>query len=245
MTLAILSFLAGVLTVAAPCVMLFLPVIVGGSVVGPEQPKRRWTRPLIVALSLFVSVVVFSLLLKASTVLLDVPQMVWQVISGGIIIVLGLYFLGLHFWEPLAALVGLPQWSNKFLGAANHRNGMLGAIMTGAALGPVFSSCSPTYAFIVAAIIPTSVLLGTIYLLCYALGMAVTLFAIAVLGTTLVTKLRWLSNPSGWFRHTVGVIFVVIGIGIVFGLDKTFQTLLLELGWYDPITQLEHSLRRE
>lgn len=239
-TLLVISFVAGVLTVAAPCILPLLPVIVGGSVVGGH--KQSALRPLIITASLAVSVVVFSALLKASTVLLGVPQMVWQVVSGGLVLLLGINFLWPKLYEQLSARSGFFTKTNTALGNASRKNGLLGAILIGAALGPVFSSCSPTYALIVASILPVSFAEGLLYLGAYAVGLSASLLVITWLGQSLVGKLKWLSNPNGLFRRIIGVAFIAVGLGVIFGLDKTLQAFVLEQGWYDPISGFERSI---
>ncbi|MEO5627999.1 MAG: cytochrome c biogenesis protein CcdA [Candidatus Saccharimonadales bacterium] len=246
MALLILSFIAGVLTIAAPCVLPMLPVIVGGSLIEPNQnkPDRQWLRPLIIAISLAVSVVTFTLLIKATTVLLGVPQVIWQFVSGIIVLLLGLYFVWPKGWEKLLAGSGLSNHSNKVLGKAYQKKGLLGAVLIGAALGPVFSSCSPTYALIVAAVIPVSFAKGLLYLIAYAVGLSATLLLVAYLGQVFVTKLRWLSNPNGWFKRLIGILFIVVGLLVMFGVDKKVQTYVLERGWYDPVSRLENRLTK-
>jgi cytochrome c biogenesis protein CcdA len=142
-------------------------------------------------------------------------------------------------WERLASLLGLQNRSNRVLDDAVHRQSVWGDVATGAALGPVFSSCSPTYALIVAAILPVSFAEGVLYVTVYAVGLAATLLLIAVLGRAFAAKLGWLANPDGWFRRAVGIVFVVVGITVVTGADKWVQATILELGWYDPIAALE------
>jgi cytochrome c-type biogenesis protein len=241
MALLILSFIAGVLTVAAPCVLPLLPVIVGGSLLESKKDKtnEQWIRPLIIAGSLAVSVITFTLLIKATTALLGVPQTVWQLISGFIVLMLGIHYLWPHGWEKLSAGSGLFTRSNVVLGKAYRRKGFLGAVLIGAALGPVFSSCSPTYALIVATILPVSLVKGLIYLAAYAFGMSATLLLIAYLGQVFVARLRWLANPGGWFKHVIGALFVLVGLSVMFGIDKKIQAYVLERGWYDPISSLE------
>jgi len=51
------------LTILAPCVLPLLPVILGASV---EDSKDKW-RPYIIIAALSVSIIIFSLLLKATT----------------------------------------------------------------------------------------------------------------------------------------------------------------------------------
>jgi cytochrome c biogenesis protein CcdA len=73
MTLFFLAFFAGALTILAPCVLPVLPVVLAGSL----SEKQKWY-PYVVTLSLALSVVLFTVLLKASTVLIDVPSGFWK-----------------------------------------------------------------------------------------------------------------------------------------------------------------------
>ncbi len=243
MVLFVLSFLAGVLTIAAPCVLPLLPVIIGGSIVDDDTPKREWVKPLVIVGSLALSVIVFTLLLKASTSLLGIPVMVWQIIAGTIVTLLGLQMLLPGLWEKVTSRFNFLGKSYVTLGKAERREGYTGAVLTGAALGPVFTSCSPTYAFIVAVSLPASFALGFSYLIAYAIGLSVMLLLVAYLGRAFVQKLGWLSDPHGTFRKVVGVLFITVGIVVIFGFDKDLQTYILDQGWYAPISDLEENLR--
>lgn len=244
--LLLLSFVAGVLTVAAPCVLPLLPVIVGGSIVRTDTDaavaERQWYRPVIIAASLAVSVVVFTLLLKATTAFLGIPQFVWQVIAGGILVIFGLTLVFPRLWEHVMAATGLQNRANAALDRSHRRGGVGGDILLGAALGPTFSSCSPTYALILATVLPVSFAEGVLYIVAYAIGLAVTLLLVAYLGQAFARKLGWLSNPRGWLRRTVGILLIVVGLAVIFGLDKQFQAFWLEQGWYDPIEDFEESI---
>lgn len=244
MFLLVLSFVAGCLTVAAPCVLPLLPVIIGGSLVDPSRQKASptWVRPTIITASLALSVLAFSLLIKATTLLIGVPPVVWQIIAGGIVIAMGVYYIRPLWWAQLAARSYIH--SNKQLTTASTHSGAGGAILTGAALGPVFSSCSPTYALIIATILPATFWLGLLYLIAYVIGMSLTLLLIALLGQTFIVRLRKLSSPSTTIKTIIGVLFILVGLGVVFGLDKQLQTFVLNNGWYDPISNLETTLRR-
>jgi cytochrome c biogenesis protein CcdA len=244
MDLLVVAFLAGVLTAAAPCVLPLLPVIVGGSMLAGEDGRRPGSlrHPLIIVASLAVSIIVFSLLLKATTALLGVPSEVWAYVSGGIVIVLGVTLLWPSLWDRLVAATGLQRRANRMMDNSRASSGVKKDVMLGAALGPVFNSCSPTYALIVAVILPTSFGRGFAYLVAYALGLAAILLLISVFGRTVVDRMNWLSDPEGQFRKAVGVAFVVVGVAIILGLDRDFQTWVIENGWYDPVKNLEDSL---
>ncbi len=80
-SLALVSFIAGILTILAPCVLPILPLILAGSI----GENNKWY-PYIVTFSLAISIVLFTILLKASTVLLGVPPEVWKYVSSLIIL---------------------------------------------------------------------------------------------------------------------------------------------------------------
>ena len=235
---ALVSFGAGLLTVLAPCVLPLLPVILGGSV--DARGDRR--RPYLIAASLVASLVLFTLLLKATTALIGIDPRVWTYLSGGLIVLLGVSMLFPALWPRIAAATGLEQGSQSLLGRAfGHRNRTLSAVLTGAALGPVFSSCSPTYAWAVATVLPAQPVLGMVYLALYCTGVGVALLAIALTGRRLLERLGWAADPRGWFSRVVAALFIVVGLSIVTGLDRTVQTALVDA---DPfgISRLEERL---
>lgn len=236
------AFIAGVLTVAAPCILPLLPVVIGGAALQGDRPKSKWSHAIIITLSLAVSVIVFTLLLKATTILLGVPQGVWSTVSGVIVVLLGVYFLFPGLWDSFSAKLGLSTKTNALMGKSFGKKGVARDVLIGASLGPVFSSCSPTYALIVALVLPQSFAKGFIYLLAYAFGLALVLFLLAALGGKLVKALGWLSNPHGLFKKVIGILFIIVGISVLFGFDKTVQTYVLEQGWYDPIIRIEQKI---
>jgi cytochrome c biogenesis protein CcdA len=145
-------------------------------------------------------------------------------------------------WERVAA--PLSTRAGQALQSARGQGGIFGNFLLGAALGPVFNSFSPTYALIVAAILPTSFGRGLTYLAAYAVGLGLALLLIALLGRALVAKLNWAANPEGWFHRLIGILLVVVGIAVIFGLDKSFQTFVLDKGYYQSISEFELKLRQ-
>jgi cytochrome c biogenesis protein CcdA len=220
------AFIAGVLTTLAPCVLPLLPVIVGGSLGKPSAETRR--RAYLIAASLGASVIVFTLILRATTALIDIPQMTWQLISGAILIALGTVSIFPRLWDAISTKLSLQRRSDKRLVAARERGGALGAILTGAALGPVFSSCSPLYIYVLVTVLPASFGEGMLLLVAYTIGLCGTLLVIALLGQKAVGKARWIANPEGNFKRVLGIIFVLVGVAVILGLDKDLQFWILE-----------------
>ncbi|HEX9679632.1 MAG TPA: cytochrome c biogenesis protein CcdA [Candidatus Saccharimonadales bacterium] len=238
MPLALVSFVAGVLTVLAPCTLPLLPVIVGG---GASESKK--SAPYVITGSLVISIFAFTLLIQAGGALVGIPDRFWQYFSGGLISLFGLSMLWPGWWERLVLKFNLA--SNRWLGRANQSRGIWRLILLGAALGPVFTSCSPTYALILATVLPVSFAEGALYMLFYALGLGLVLLATAKAGQAAAARLAWLSDPHGWFKRSLGAVFVLLGLAILSGLVATFEAWLVDLGVYDTIADFEFRLTGE
>lgn len=237
MTLLLVSFIAGVLTVLAPCILPLLPVIIGSSV-----GARSKATPFIVIGSLALSILLFTYLLKASTAFIAIPQYVWGYISGGILVAFGLMFLFPQIWESFKFTQKTSASANKLVGAGYQKKSVWGDVMIGAALGPVFSSCSPTYFVILATVLPASFLLGTVYLLAYIAGLVLVLALIAILGQRLTSKLQFAADSRSWLKRGIGALFLIVGLFIVTGFDKKVETWVLERGYIDGVLNVEQRL---
>lgn len=237
MGLILVSFLSGVLTILAPCILPLLPIILWASV---EDEGDKY-RPYIIIASLGVSVILFSILLKASTVLIWVPASFWKLFSGGIIIIFGIITLFPNLWKSVSTKLGFSDGANKNLAKSSQKKGFLGSILIGFSLGPIFASCSPTYSLILAVILPVSFLFGFVNLLAYVVGLSVVLLAIALLGQKFTQKLRVLSDPNGKFKRGLGVLFLLVGLAILTGFDKKIEASILDSGVFD-VTQVEQKI---
>lgn len=227
MTLLTLGALAaGILTTLAPCVLPLLPVVVGGSLGAPNSENRK--RAYVITFSLGLSVVIFTLILKATTFFIDISPTVWQWISGVILIALGTISVYPKLWDAAAMKLSLQSRTNRQLTSARNKEGTVGSILTGSALGPVFTSCSPFYGYVIVTVLPSSFAQGMVLLFAYVLGLCGTLLIVALLGQRVMGKARWLANPDGGFRRGLGIVFILVGIAIILGLDKEFQTWFIE-----------------
>ena len=237
MILLILSFVAGILTVLAPCILPLLPVIVGSSLSGVSNKKKAF----VISASLGISIVLFTFLLKVSTIAISIPQETWAIVSGIIIILFGLVSLFPEIWEDLAFVGRLSIRANKLLGRGYKKESFWGDVIIGVALGPVFSSCSPTYFIILATVLPQSFAYGLLDLVAYAVGLSGTLLLVAFLGQRIVLKLGFALDTHNIFRRLIGLVFVLLGVTIILGLDRRFETQLLNHGVFD-ITKVEQLL---
>jgi cytochrome c-type biogenesis protein len=230
MLLFLISILAGILTVLAPCILPLLPIVIGAS--DPQIKERKISRRAVVIISsLSVSVIIFTLILKASTLLIDIPQSFWNTFSGTIIILLGLAMLFPKLWSQTPFVNKIKNSSNVVLGKGHQRGGDIGNIIVGLSLGPVFSTCSPTYLFIIATALPASFLIGLTYLLGFTFGMALSLFLIAYLGQSIVNRLMKNDGKSEMIKKVFGILILIVGIAILTGYDKKVETWILDFGY--------------
>ncbi|MCA9352669.1 cytochrome c biogenesis protein DipZ [Patescibacteria group bacterium] len=240
-----LSFLAGILTILAPCVLPLLPVIIGGSVSETNDKKR----PLIITLSLAASIVVFTLLLKASTLLIDIPQDFWKWFAATIVFLFAVSLLFPNAWPTLSLWFGkvtgqtesVEHKSQKVLFKFYKKKGFWAAVVLGAALGPVFASCSPTYFLILGTVLPASFFVGVLNLIAYSIGLALVMFLISYAGQRFTKTLNLAADPKGWFKRALGILFLVVAIAIATGYDKKFSTYLLDQGLFD-VTKVEQNI---
>lgn len=239
-----ISFLAGILTILAPCILPLLPVIIGGSL--SEQDKKR---PLIITLSLAASIVIFTLLLKVSTLFIDIPQDFWKWFSSGIVFLFALSLLFPDLWPKISLWFGkitgqkesLEHKSQKVLFKFYNKKGFWPAVALGGALGPVFASCSPTYFLILGTVLPNNFFIGTVNLIAYALGLALVMFLVAYAGQKFTKVLNIAANPKGWFKKGLGILFLIVALAIAGGYDKKLSTYLLDNGLFD-VTKVEERI---
>jgi len=219
-----IALFAGMMTVLAPCVFALLPIILNGSL---GQNKFR---PLIIGGSLVTSIFVFSLLIKGSFNLVNIPEQSLRIASGILISVIGLMMIFPNAWEWVGVKLKFYK-SEELLGQnAIRKEGLVKDVLSGVALGPVFSSCSPTYGLLISSVLPKNFWEGSFYLLVYCIGLLIPLLAIGYGGRKVSDKLKFAVNPNGWFKRVFGLVTLLIGIAFLTGFDRTIEVYLLDIG---------------
>ncbi len=238
MTFFTISIVAGFLTVLAPCILPLLPIVIGSTGNGKNGISKR---SLIVIASLAVSVTFFTLILKASTALIVIPQAFWQYFSGSVLILVGMAIVFPNLWTRLPLISKLSIRSNKAVGAGYQKHSLYGDMLIGGALGPVFTTCSPTYLLIIATILPASFLTGMIYLFGFVAGLVVALLLIAYFGERLTNAVAKRMGTAEGIKRIFGILIVIVGLAIMTGFDKKLETKILDSG-YGATIEFENNL---
>jgi len=225
----LIAVLAGVLTILAPCILPLLPVIIGSSTT--EDSKKISSKSIRIIFSLALSVIVFTLLLKASTLLIDIPNSFWTWFSGGVIVILGLVMLFPSIWSRNKLVLKLKLFGDRKLATGHIKNNNIGDYIVGASLGPVFSTCSPTYLFIIATVLPASFFVGFSYLIGFVIGLMFSLLLVAYFGQSIVNKFTQNSKKTEIIKKIFGALILLVGISIITGFDKKIEAWVLDSGY--------------
>lgn len=237
MTLLIVSFLAWILTILAPCVLPLLPVILWAWAVDTEDKKR----PYVIILSLSISIIIFSLLLKASTIFIWVDPIIWKLFSWMILILFWIITIFPNLWKNISMKLWFSEKSNENLWKSAKKKWIFWSIMVWMSLWPVFSSCSPTYAIILAIILPISFFTGLLNLFFYVLWLWLVLLLISLLWQKFISKVKYISSPDWKFKKFLWILFLAIWISIITWFDKNIEAKILN-SWYFDVTQLEQNI---
>lgn len=201
---ALLALLAGIATIAAPCTLPVLPILLGASV-----GETHRLRPAAIALGFVVSFAFVALLLNALTRVFDFDPNVLRDGATVLLVVFGLLMIFPAAYERLGALLSLPTEGAAAL--AGHR-GIADGFLLGTALGFVWTPCAGPVLASILTLIATSTDLATssALLFLYALGAAIPMLVIAYGGQAVTTRVRGVARFAPLLRQAFGVIVIAV-----------------------------------
>lgn len=217
-----LAFLAGMLTIATPCVIPILPPMLAGSV-------GHWLRPLLIVLG---SAVTFTLMGSAASA--------FGLIASGAVEYLRFFFIAIIIAfgavmvdEEIDEIYA--RYSSRLVNrlgvgkGGSPKNSLPGAFVLGMSLGIVWIPCvGPILGSVLAyAAVQGNLLKGSILLLVYSIGLGLPMLAIAYGGKYTAGKVEWAARNSRLIRKIAGWVLILAGVAILFGADKYVQKLLL------------------
>jgi cytochrome c-type biogenesis protein len=209
----VLALLAGVVTIAAPCTLPMLPILLGASV---GQTGRA--RPALIALGFVLSFSATALLLSALTRIFDFDPNSLR--TGATILLLG--FGVLMIWpRPFEWLsIQLNGLSNGWTGNTSHQ-GNIGGFVLGTTLGLVWTPCAGPVLGSILTVVATSndATWASVLLVVYATGVAIPMLAIAYGGQSITTRVRSVARISPKLQQGFGVLVIAFAIASYFQYD--------------------------
>ena len=221
----ILAYLAGLLTLINPCVLPILPIVLASSL---HRDRRA---PLALAAGLSLSFVVLGLGVTALGPALGFNTD--QVARGAALLMVG---FGLVMFVPALSA----QFSTATAGLAARADaqidggadaGLGGQFVSGALLGAVWSPCiGPTLGAAIA-LASTGESLGraSAIMMAFALGVSTLILGLAYGAQSAIRRrqatLRILAERA---KPVMGVMFVLVGLTLWFGLNQMIEGWLVE-----------------
>lgn len=217
-----LAFAAGLLTVAAPCVLPLLPVVLGATAAGGPG-----ARPVFIAAGFALSFTLLALVFGSVQHLLGLEQQTVRDVAAGLLVVFGLCMVWPAAFQRLSmAASGLLNRVSSLGDRAGP--GWAGGILVGVSLGAIWTPCAgPVLATILALVAAQSNWGASAGLLAlYALGAALPMLAIAYGGQWVLSKVRALAGHTHRLQQAMGVVVAAVGLLTLLQYD-TLITLWL------------------
>lgn len=213
----LLALLAGVITIAAPCTLPMLPILLGASV---GQTSKA--RPVMIAAGFVLSFSLVALALSAITRVFDFDPNVLRSAAAILLAGFGLLMIWPAPFERLATRLGGFAGGNV---AADKS--VLGGFVLGTTLGLVWTPCAGPVLGSILTVIATSkdTAWASALLVTYAIGAAIPMLAIAYGGQAVTTRVRSLARVAPRLQQGFGI--VVIG----FAALSYFQYDTLIVAW--------------
>nr|WP_271502501.1 cytochrome c biogenesis protein CcdA [Bradyrhizobium sp. CCBAU 11357] len=208
------ALLAGLLTIAAPCTLPMLPILLGASI-----GRAGHLRPAMIALGFVVSFSAVALALGAITRVFDFDPNVLREAAAALLLGFGLLMLWPAPFEWLS--IRLNGWLDLGNTGATQREGALGGLILGTTLGLVWTPCAGPVLGSILTLVATSRNLGWAgtLLVAYAIGAAIPMLAIAYGGQAATTRVRSLARISPRLQQGFGMVVIGFAVAAYFQYD--------------------------
>lgn len=231
------AFVAGVLTILAPCALPVIPLALGA---GSSGGRRRVTG-LIVGFG--VTFVGATVLLAATLASLGLTTDGLRVVSVIVLVVAGLSLAVPAVEALIERRLGPLAGIGARLAGDQRASGFVGGVVLGAAIGLLWAPCvGPIMAGVIAAAAVRGPSLETLAIAtAYVAGAAVPIALIAGWGRRASEAMRSLAGRLR-LRRAFGVAMLVTALLIGTGLDRTIQTAVanvLPAGWAGALIAIE------
>jgi cytochrome c biogenesis protein CcdA len=210
-----LALLAGLATVASPCVLPVLPFLLGATV---EQSSRR--RPLLIVAGFVLSFSAFALALGAVSSAAQLAQETLRNVAIVLLGVSGLLRIWPRPWDLLVERVR-PLWARLRGARADAVPKQGGAFVLGLSLGAVWTPCAgPVLASILALVVQAHDPARAVRLVgLYALGAALPMLALIHGGQAIVQRVRGIARHAVALQRAFGVLVLASAAAIWFQVD--------------------------
>lgn len=210
----LLAALAGVVTIAAPCTLPVLPILLGASV---GQTSKL--RPAFIAAGFVISFAMVALALSALTRIFDFDP---NVLREGAAILLAIFGLLMIWPAPFEWLsIRLAGLMPTGASTPRDRQGLLGGFILGTTLGLVWTPCAGPVLGSILTVVATSkdTAWASVLLIAYAVGAAIPMLVIAYGGQAVTARVRSLARIAPRLQQGFGAIVIAFAAATYFQYD--------------------------
>jgi cytochrome c-type biogenesis protein len=212
---AALALLAGVFTIASPCILPILPILLGTAV---AQSSRA--RPVFIVAGFVLTFAALGMLLGVVSSAVDLLQGVFRNVSIGMLALAGL----MQVWpRPYRWLMARLEGPLERLGAggAHAAPDNAGGFLLGVSLGALWTPCAGPVLASILALVAKAQDAGwsATLLLLYAAGAAIPMLVIAYGGQFMRSRVRRLARHTHRLQQFFGVLVMLTAGAIYFQYD--------------------------
>jgi cytochrome c-type biogenesis protein len=227
----ILVFIAGFWTIFTPCVLPILPAVLSGSV------GNRF-RPLAIVTGMSITFTLMGILINAVASFSFFAEYlrwfsIFFIISMGAIL-----FdddVNQSYVKISSSVVNSARERMSFLGNMASKapsGGIAGGLFLGMSLGILWIPCvgpilGAVFAFIQVSTGGTDLAYATFLLVIYSIGVSLPMLIIAYSGKIVSGNVKWFVQRGHFFKKLSGLILILVGLMMLFGIDKMIQAVLL------------------
>lgn len=218
------AILAGAVTIAGPCILPLLPIILGTSTV-----RAHRSRPFFIIFGFILSFTFFVIVFATIGRTLGVDAEVFRKTAA---VLVGLFGLTMLFPKVQTRLfAGLEPLVHKLAPRTDPQNaGLWSGFVLGVSLGLVWSPCAgPVLGSILTLVAAERHLAQTAALLfAYSLGAGLPMLLIAYGGQTATQKVQAIAKHAVTIQRMFGLIIILVALALYTGADTTFQGYLIQ-----------------
>jgi cytochrome c biogenesis protein CcdA/thiol-disulfide isomerase/thioredoxin len=222
MTLLILAYFGGVLTIVSPCILPVLPFVFARA----DRPFAKSVLPMLVGMALTFAVVA-TLAAVAGSWAVD-ANVYGRAVAMVLLALFGLTLIFPAFADRLMApLVGVgAKLSNSASSAAPQDASIWPSFLLGIATGFLWAPCAgPVLGLILTGAALNGANVGTSFLLlAYAAGAATSLALALAVGGRVFAAMKNALGAGEWVRRGLGIAVLAAVVAIGLGLDTGFLT---------------------
>lgn len=231
MILFLFAILAGVVTIAGPCILPLLPIILGTTTI-----KSHPSRPLFIIGGFILAFSIFAVVFGIFGGLLGISPDSYRAIASIVIGLFGFMMVFPRFQEWVFSRLQ-PVISKATPKIKSEGTGLWSGFLLGTTLGIVWSPCAGPILGSILTLIASKrdIAQAGSLLFAYALGAGIPMLAIAYGGQAAITRVSSLSKYTQSLQRIFGCLIILVAFALFTGLDRSIQAYVAsEYPWLFP-----------